>query len=316
MRGAREITAFDRSKVIDVAKTIKLPPDRQIIHVLPQFFLVDGVKCRDPVNMMGLRLEGSIHIITAAITSMLNIERSLKRAGYVLAEKEMTLKTLAATQAVMTEEEMNLGSILIDLGGGTTDVLVLYEGAPVCTFSTNRGASLITDDIAHGERVSFDTAERIKLRAGTCWEGAIDEAALTGGDVLIPGAGGRPPQVIPRLDLARIIRARQEETIQYVKQEIIRLGAPEKLDGNIVLTGGGALLPGIVDLTKEVFNTNAVRIGYPHDLGIATDDYRSPEWATATGLMIDAMNKDREEPLDAKGKRGIGRLFDLLRGFF
>jgi cell division protein FtsA len=238
------------------------------------------------------------------------------------------LKTLAATQAVMTDEELDLGSILIDLGGGTTDVLVLYGGAPVCTHSIPLGGINVTKDIAVVKGISFKTAEEIKLSSGSCWENYIEESGDASG-VVIPGVGGRAPESISRLELCRIIRPRMEEILTLVRQEISRLTAGiDTLSGNIVLTGGGALLPGVVALTQQIFDTEAVRIGCPQaNLGSIFDEYRTPEYATAAGLFLSAM--DRKKQLETSGggrytgrggkKSGNflnGKIFKFFREFF
>jgi cell division protein FtsA len=177
---------------------------------------------------------------------------------------------------------------------------------------------MVTKDIALGKTIATDTAERIKLSAGACWEGSLADDR-SGTDVIIPGVGGRPPMVIARSELCYIIRARVEQILMLVKQEVTRLSDVKVLGGNIVLTGGGALMPGIVELTREVFNTDAVRIGYPANLGETIDDYHSPEWATCTGILMSAMSKRRamedEGPAPRHNWR-IGDLFKFFRGFF
>jgi cell division protein FtsA len=266
--------------------------------------------------MIGVRLEASVHIITAAITPLENIRRCITRSGNSLSQGAVMLKTLAATQSVLTEEELNLGSILIDLGGGTTDALVLYDGAPICTVSVPYGGKAVTNDIALGKGIAFDTAERIKLSSGACWEDFVGE----GGDVIIPGLGGRAPSTITRAELCGIIRARVEEILTLVRREIIRLSNVENLSGNIVLVGGGALTNGIVELTKEVFNTEAVRIGYPCNLGDIVDDYRTPEWAAAAGLLMSTLSQQKSEEAGGHktgGRHSLGeKIFKFVREFF
>jgi cell division protein FtsA len=291
----REITHYDINRVIEIAKAISIPLDRQILHIVPQSYTVDGITgIKNPENMIGVRLEAEVHIITSAITPLQNIRRCITRAGYALETDGVMLKTLAATQAVMTEEELELGSILIDLGGGTTDMLVLYGGAPICTYSIPFGGINITNDIAIIKGVSFDTAEKIKLSSGCCWENYLEEAADQSG-VTIPGVGGRPPEEISRLDLCGIIRPRVEEILIKARQGVVRLANNiDTLSGNIVLTGGGALMPGIVDLAQQIFDTNNVRIGYPGNLGGVIDEYRTPEYATAAGLFMSIMDRKKQ----------------------
>ncbi len=295
-KGSREINQDDIDRVIDAARAVALPIDREIIHVLPQSYIIDGIqKTKDPRDMIGVRLEAEVHIVTAALTSMQNIFRCVSRAGYTI--DGVMLKTLAATQAVMTEEERELGSILIDIGGGSTDVLVLLDGAPICTSSIPIGGSLVTNDISIVRGISNETAERIKLSDGCCWEPLLTEFE----EVLIPGVGGRPPESISRADICRIIQPRMEEILVMVKEKIAQQTRLKKLSGNIVLTGGGALMPGIIELTSHVFDTQSVRIGIPGNLGGIMDDYRTPEYAVAAGLVVahsDVLKKTEDKRFD------------------
>lgn len=285
-KGSREINQEDIDRVIDAARAVALPMDREIIHVIPQSYIVDGIqKTKDPRDMIGVRLEAEVHIITSALTSMQNVFRCVTRAGYTI--DGIMLKTLAATQAVMTEEERELGSILIDLGGGSTDVLVLLDGAPICTASIPIGGSLVTNDISVVRGISNETAERIKLSDGCCWEGLLTEFE----EVLIPGVGGRPPESISRTDICKIIQPRIEEILTMVKEKIVQQTKLKKLSGNIVLTGGGALMPGLIELTSSVFDTQSVRIGMPGNLGGIMDEYRTPEYSVAAGLVISNVDK-------------------------
>uniref|UniRef100_UPI000AA3A970 cell division protein FtsA n=1 Tax=Treponema endosymbiont of Eucomonympha sp. TaxID=1580831 RepID=UPI000AA3A970 len=285
----REINREDIERVIDAAKAIVIPMDRQILHVIPQSYAVDGQRdIKAPLDMICVRLEVEAHIITSAITPLQNIQRCLIRANYEL--EAVMLKTLAAVRAVMTEEELDLGSILIDLGGGTTDILVLTAGAPVCTISLPIGGSYVTSDISIMKGISFETAERIKLSSGCCWEELLEERE----EIIIPGVGGRPPEAIPRTELCRIIQPRMEEILIIARREIVRLTKTDSLSGNIVLTGGGTQLPGVVELTQTVFNTSSVRIGYPEKLEGIADEFRTPEYATAIGLVM-RMTEERKQ---------------------
>jgi cell division protein FtsA len=313
-KGMREITAHDQNRVIETAKTIPISPDRHILHVVPQSYIVDGTRrTKKPVNEMGVRLEAEVHIITAGIDQLQAIQRCVQRAGYGPAAEGIMLKTLAATHSVMNSEEIDLGSILIDLGGGTTDVLVLNDGAPISTFSIPVGGTEVTRDIALEKSIPRETAEQIKISSGACWESVVEDQS----DVIIPSVGWRPPETISRLELCAIIRARVEEILRAVRREAIRLAKVDNLAGNIVLVGGGAQMPGILDLTKEVFLTDAVRIGYPCNLGDLADDYRTPEWAVATGLLMSTMEKRRRgvQTGQPRGKP-LNVVFDFLREFF
>ncbi|AEE16388.1 cell division protein FtsA [Treponema brennaborense] len=322
-KSSREITQADVTRVIEAAKAVVIPMDRQILHVVPQSYIVDGQRgIKNPKDMIGIRLEAEVHIITASVTAVQNIQRCVDRAGYKI--DGVMLKTLAATQAVMTEEELELGSILIDLGGGTTDALVLVGGAPVCTVSVPVGSSFVTNDIAVVKGISFETAERIKLKSGCCWEPLIDSYE----EVIIPGVGGRAPEAISRVEICQIIQARMEELFEMVRSEIVKKSNLTQLSGNVVLVGGGALLPGVVELAQSVFKTTSVRIGIPGNLGGIMEEYRTPEYATVAGLILSNLNlrrridikhnnkyNERENTKKSGGNLGK-KLSDLFKEFF
>ncbi|MDR1785096.1 MAG: cell division protein FtsA [Spirochaetaceae bacterium] len=282
--GGGEISRKDVESAIETARAVKFPTDRQILHVVPQSYTVDdepGIK--DPVNMMGVRLEVNVHIVTASMVAVQNVRTCMSRAGYDLGG--IMLKTLAATQAVLTAEEMELGSIIIDIGGGTTDALVVYEGAPVCSASIPFGGIHITRDIGVGKLISFEAAEKIKKTSGCCWPDLVENYD----DVIIPRVGGKPPEVIPPGQLCVIIQARMEEILRMIRSEIVRKSTVSDLSGNIVLIGGGAALPGAVELTQKVFSTGAVRVGKP--VAAVPDslaECRESEYAAAVGLVLSA----------------------------
>ena len=281
----KEITKSDYKRVIEYASTVPFPPDREKLHVIPQNFIVDGVRgIQNPINQIGTRLEVEVHIVTASIGVITNLGNCIGRAGYHL--DGVMLKTLAATQAVCHQDELELGSIVIDLGAGTTDVIVLVNGAPISTGSVPVGGNMVTSDIAQVTGIPFADAERIKKESGCCWNELIN--AATDSEVILPGVGGRSPQIITKSQLSFIIQARMEQILNFVKAEIIKntKNMVRELSGNIVLTGGGAQIEGIVELAQNVFKTSSVRIGIPENLGGIEEDYRHPDFATAVGLVI------------------------------
>lgn len=294
-RESREISQNDINRAISVSKSIKLPHDREIIHVIPQHYIIDeNQKTKDPLNMIGVRLESEVHIITASVSPMENIKKCVNRAGYGI--DGLMLKTLAATESVMTEEEKELGSILIDLGGGTTDVLVVLNGAPICTASIPIGGIIVTSDIAQVRGISIETAETIKKSDGCCWEGLLSDDEC----FLIPGIGGRPPEQVSRKDLCAIIQPRVEEILIMVRDNVYQLTRLKNLSGSIILTGAGAMMPGIIELTEAVFDSATVRIGTPANLGEITDLYRNAEYATATGLVTAFKDKLDAKPISGE----------------
>lgn len=284
-KGPREITKADVARVLDAANAVKFPMDREILHIIPQQYIVDGMGgYKDPVNMMAVRLDAEAHIVTSASSSIKNIGLCVGRSGFRL--DRVMLKTLACAKAVMYNEEKELGSILIDLGGGTTDVLVILHDAPVCTASVRIGGKIVTNDISIVKGIPGAIAEKIKLESGCCYLPLLEKEE----EVLIPGIAGREPEQTTRSELCEIIQPRMEEILAMVREEIIRKTNITELAGNIVLTGGGANMEGIVELTKTVFNTSSVRIGNPGKYGGIEEAYCNPQFATAVGLVM--ANKD------------------------
>ncbi len=286
-RRSLEINENAKRRAIEAAKAIVIPLDKKLIHVIPQEYIIDGLTgYKDPIGSLGVRLEVQVHIVTASITAYSNIEQCIGRAGYAL-DGVIMLKTLAAAVATVHEDEMELGSILIDMGGGTTDVMVLNKGSPVFTASIPVGGNLVTNDIAIVKGIPNAVAEKIKVESGCCWNTGVEEEE----EVIIPGIGGQPPELTTRYELCQIIQPRIEEIFQMVKREVVRRANLTKLSGSIVLTGGGALLPGVVEVAQNVFGTTAVRIGESADYGGTDASYRETEYATAVGLV--AANKDK-----------------------
>ena len=318
--GSSAVTREDVEKVIDIATAINYPADREKIHVIPQDYLVDGIgHIPDPINRLGFKLESKVHIITASKTIIQNFKSCMNRAGYGL--DGVMLKTLAITQAVGLEDELELGSIIIDFGAGTTDVMVLYEGAPVSTASVQVGGNLVTNDIAVVYGIPVSVAEDIKIKYGCCHPSALKENS----EVVIQGAGGGPPSVTTREDVTAIINARMTQILTMVFQAIKKNTSDiiSELAGNIILTGGGAKMDGIVRLVQDVFKTNAVRVGIPENLGGIEEEYRKPEFATAIGLVV--ANKGivntrdkRRRPRKQSGSSGEEKenIFKRLRKLF
>lgn len=281
---SKEINENDINRVIETASHLSIPLDRQVLHVVPQMYTVEhGVnmmqKTKDPINVIGTRLYVDVHIVTATTTTVQNIFTCASRAGYTV--DGVMLKTLATAEAVLTEEEKELGSILIDMGGGSTDVIVVADGAPICTDSIPIGGLLVTNDISVVRGISTETAEKIKISDGCCWEPLVDKNE----EVLILGVNGRP-ESIPRTELCDIIQPRVGEIFEMIREKISSKIKDRRLSGNVVLVGGGARMSGVIELASAVFNTESVRIGLPSNLGGLTDEYRTPDSATAIGLVV------------------------------
>jgi len=292
----REIGPDDVDRVIEAAKAVVIPTDRQILEVIPQNFKVDDQKgIRNPIDMIGVRLESEVHIITCTVTGAQNLIKCVNRAGYRV--NELILQTLAAGRAVLTQEEMDLGVVLVDLGGGTTDILVYVEGTPFSTYTIPAGGTQVTSDISIIKNISLENAEKIKIDAGYCWDSMLDEDDT----VIVPGVGGRPPMSIPRSQILTIIKPRMEEIFKLVKQHLDSLNLPRPLGGGAVLTGGGAQLAGVVELANHILKLPA-RLGSPiptQSLGGLVDEYRVPSFATVIGLALEG---EHREGLDASDR--------------
>jgi cell division protein FtsA len=276
----REVATADVERVVDAARAINVPPDREIIHVLPQTFVVDdqdGV--REPVGMSGVRLEAEVHIVTGAMTSVQNVIRSVNRAG--LEVDDIVLEPLASAEAVLFPDEKELGVVLIDIGGGTTDVALFREGAVWFTASLPLGGDHITNDIAIGLRTPIAEAEELKKRFA-CASTALVPAEET---IDVPSVGGRKPRQLSRQILSEIVQPRVEEIFTLIAKELAKAGFQDSATAGVVVTGGTSIMEGMVEVAEAVFE-QPVRRGVPHDVGGLADVVRSPIYATAVGLAL------------------------------
>jgi cell division protein FtsA len=279
-RSDHEITSADVDKVIEAAKTVALPMDREIIHVLPQEFTVDdqsGIK--DPVGMGGVRLETEVHIVTGAVTSAQNIYRSVRKAG--LEVSDLVLQPLASSYALLTPDEEELGVALVDLGGGTTDFAIFYDGAIRHTGVVGLGGKNVTNDIAIGLRTPVDRAEEIKRLYGCAMSSLVDSDET----IEVPGVGGRETKQISRNVLASIIEPRVEEILSLTLQEMKKSNHFDLLTTGVVLTGGGSLMQGIVELAERILDV-PVRTGKPVGIEGLEEMTSSPIYCTGVGLIL------------------------------
>ena len=274
-----EITPADIRRVIDAAKAIALPIDREVLHILPQEFIVDdqhGIK--DPVGMSGVRLEVEVHIVTGAITSAQNIYRSISRAG--MRAMDLVLEPLASSYSVLGEDEKELGVIVMDLGGGTTDIAMFFEECIRHTAVVGLGGKSITNDLALGLRTPVDQAENIKIQHGC----AIRKPGFRDETIEVPGVGGRPERRLSKAYLVDIIQPRMEEILTLAHREIKKSNYVHLMTAGLVLTGGGSLLEGTVELAEEIFDMS-VKLGVPNKFNGLTDLAQSPIHATGVGLV-------------------------------
>jgi len=276
----REIGPNDVKRVIDAASAVAIPMDREVIHIIPQEFVVDdqdGIK--DPVGMSGVRLEGRVHIITGAITSAQNIIKCANRAG--LDVDDIVLEQLGSSDAVLTPEEKELGVAIIDIGGGTTDLVIFVNGAIKHTAVISLAGSHITSDISMGLRTPLEEAEKIKKRYGCSLASMVRKDET----IEVPSVGGRKPRILSRQTLAEIIEPRVEEILSLVHSEMLKTGYANLIASGMILTGGSAILEGIPELAEQVFNL-PVRRGAPIGIGGLVDLVNSPMYATGVGLVL------------------------------
>lgn len=276
--GDREVRTQDVDRVIDAAKAVAIPMDREVLHVLPKEFIVDDQdEIKDPVGMSGVRLEAKVHIVTAAVTSAQNIVKCANKCG--LTVEDIVLEQLASAEAILTPDEKELGVALIDIGGGTTDIVLFAQGAIQHTSVIALGGQHFTNDIAVGVRTPTVEAEKIKCEYGCAARELANDAVID-----VPSVGGRSARKISKHLLSEIIEPRAEELFSLAKREIDRSGFSHLLGSGIVITGGSSMLEGMSDVAEKVFDL-PVRLGVPQNIGGLVDVVSSPRYATSVGLV-------------------------------
>jgi len=310
----KEVTQRDLERVIDAAKAVAIPMDREVLHVLPQDYIVDdqnGIK--DPLGMSGVRLEAKVHIVTGAVTSAQNIIKCCNRTGLNVAE--VVLAPLAAAEAVLTDEQRELGVVLVDMGGGTTDIAIYHDGTVKHTAVLGIGGNHVTNDIAAGLRTPFNDAERIKQRYG------FASAAMVTDDerVDVPSVARKGAGTVSRQILCEIIEPRLDEIFELVQKEITKSGLEGALASGIVVTGGSMLLPGAVEMGERCLGL-PVRLGAPAHVGGLVDIVDNPIYAAGVGLVLHGMKRQernifriRDDKILSKVKH---RMSDWLSEFF
>jgi cell division protein FtsA len=307
---SREVTQNDVDRVLDAARAIAMPFDRQILHVLPQQYIVDDQEgIQEPMGMSGVRLEAKVHVVTGAISAAQNILRCCERAG--LHVNEVILESLASGEAVLDPEEKRLGVALVDLGGGTTDLAIFVDNAIRFTSVLALGGSNITSDISVGLRASVDEAEKVKRKYGCASTSMVNPSDL----IEVASVGEQKRRQLARTILAEIIEARVEEILSLVDREIIRSGYAESIAAGVVLTGGVALLPGIREVAEQVFDM-PVRIGVPTGLGGLADVVQNPMYSTAAGLLLHAHRRGPSSLVLPKPPNALSRLLQSLFAWF
>lgn len=319
-----EINQEDIDAIVEDMFKLAMPPGEEIIHVIPQEYIVDneqGVK--NPIGMSGMRLEANCHIITGQITAAKNIYKCVMRANLIT--KGLFLEPLASSEAVLTEEEKEAGVVLVDIGGGTTDIAIFQDGVIRHTAVIPFGGNVITEDIKVGCTIIRSQAELLKIKFGSALASENQENEI----VSIPGLRGREPKEISVRNLANIIQARMEEIVEHVYYEIKNSGYEKKLIAGLVITGGGAQLKHIIQLAEFITGMDA-RIGYPNEhLAKGADELMSPMYATGVGLVIKGFQelekKKKEKPviLNDKERKGVmqptkvkGTFFEMVEKWF
>ena len=304
----REIDQKDVDRVIEAAKAIAIPLDREVIHVLPQEYIVDnqdGIKT--PLGMAGVRLEAKVHIVTAAVTSAQNIVKCVNKAG--LGVSDIVLEQLASSESVLSQDERELGVAMIDIGGGTSDLAIFYQGAIKHTSVLTIAGAQMTNDIAIGLRTPNAEAEKIKHSFGCAYSPIISE----GDNIEVPSVGGRESRTVPRQILSEIIEARTREMFELLDHDINESGYREIISSGIVLTGGAASMQGMAELAEDVFQS-PVRVGIPMGLGGLIDVVNNPMYATCTGLIQYGSKRVKTGPIrELQGRNLFDKIFSRMK---
>jgi cell division protein FtsA len=305
-----EVTQKDIDRVIDAARAVAIPPDREVIHVLPQEFIVDeqdGIQ--DPLGMSGVRLEARIHIVTGAVTSAHNLIKCANSAGLDVCD--IVLQSLASGESVLNKEERDLGAALIDFGGGTTD-LAIFKGKSIKHTSVLAlGGNNLTNDVSVGLRTPMGEAEKIKTKYGTCLSSHIGKDET----IEVPGVGGRKPRTLSRQVLAEILEPRVEEIFNLINREVYRAGMEDVITSGIVVTGGSSLLEGVVDIAESIFDL-PTRIGRPMGIRGLVDVVNNPMYATAVGLVLYGAKSQPKRKFRIRDRNIFNRVMERMKKWF
>ena len=307
---SREITRDDVRRAIEAAKAVSLPAGREILHVLPQDFVVDeqdGIGA--PVGMTGARLEVNVHIVTSATTATQNLVSCVNRAGVGVIDT--VVEQIGAAEAVLTPDEKELGVALVDIGGGTTDIAIYERGSLWHTAVIGVGGDHFTSDIAVGLRMPIPDAEKLKRKCGCALSAMVDEDET----IDVASVGGRRSRVMSRRILSEILQPRAEEIFHLVWDEIRRAGYEKSLNSGIVLTGGGAILEGMPEIAEQIFDL-PIRRGAPTGIGGLADHVGSPAYATAVGLVLYGQRHRVVDVARSTGMGAFGRVAGRLKGLF
>lgn len=304
----KEINQKDVDRVIEAAKAIAIPMDREVIHVLPQEYIVDNQEgIKTPLGMAGVRLEAKVHIVTAAVTSAQNIVKCVNKAG--LGVQDIVLEQLASSESVLSHDEKELGVALIDIGGGTSDLAIFYQGSIKHTSVLTIAGSQMTNDIAIGLRTPNQEAEKIKHTYGCALSSMVRENET----IKVPSVKGRDSKTVSRQILSEIIEARSRELFEMMNNEISLSGYRDIIFSGFVLTGGASSMQGMEDLAEEIFQL-PVRVGVPSEMGGLIDVVNSPMYATSTGLIQYGLRSHRKGQVrELQGRNLFEKIFSRMK---
>ena len=314
----KEVTEEDISRVIEAAKAVAIPTDRHVLHVLPQDYKIDGQEgISDPIGMSGVRLETSVHIITGNASSVQNAVKCTEKAG--LKVKGLVLQQLASALSVISEDEKDLGCSVVDMGGGTCDMISFTQGSVTHTAVIPVGGNNFTHDVAMGLRTTQHSAETLKRKFGC----ALAEMVSAEESIEVEAVGGRKSRTLPRRELCEVIEARAEETLHLIRSEVADADLAAKLGSGLILTGGGSLLPGMVEMGDFVFDI-PVRRGAPDKVGGLTDVVRCASFASAVGLVLYGMEQEKhqlkhrpiETASDSRSGSGVSEFTQKIKEYF
>ena len=304
----KEIGREDIDRVIEASKSIAIPPDLELLHVIPREFIVDGQDgIHDPQGMTAARLESNVHIVTGARTHNQNVLTCVNKAG--IAVQELVLEQLAAGEAVLTQDEREMGVLLMDIGGGTTDYAVFLEGNVIHTNVLPVGAGHFTSDISVVLRTPMEDAERIKKRYGCALASLVTEDD----PIEVPTVGGRAPKILSRQELTGILEPRAAEIAKLVYRDLEKVGLEKEIRSGVVVVGGGAEMDGIVEMVEQVFDQQA-RKGVPRGVGGLSDTVSGPEWAAACGLLLWGLRDQTR--IRKRPRKGLARVADSFKQWF
>ncbi|HEX6436088.1 MAG TPA: cell division protein FtsA [Candidatus Binatia bacterium] len=311
----REVSQRDLDRVLDAAKAVAIPTDQEIVHVLPQDYIIDdqdGIK--DPLGMSGVRLEARVHVVTGATTAMQNVIKCCNRSGLHVAD--VALMPVACADAVLTEDEKDLGVALADMGSGTTDITIFHDGTVKHTAVLPIGGNHVTNDIAAGLRTPFADAERIKLRYGCAMASMVAEQVR----LEVPSSAGKPQRSVSRQILCEIIEPRMDEVFQLIRREIVKSGYEDYLGSGVVMTGGSMLLPGAIEAAELAIGC-PVRLGTPRHVGGLVDVITNPVYSSAIGLVLYGIKRQERSFFRVREDATIlskvkHRMSDWLSDFF